>query len=52
MCKECMRTSVYPLDFNEILNIFKDNKCQFSYKHQLCMLTIVAVEAIVITLTH
>ena len=28
VCKGCMRELVHPLDFNKILGIFKDKKCQ------------------------
>ena len=30
-CKGCMCMSVHPLDFDEILDIFKDKNVRFSY---------------------
>ena len=43
-CKGCMRMSMHLLDFNEIADIFKDLKHQFSC-NTLGMLPIAAVEA-------
>ena len=39
-CKRCIRVLVHPLDFNEILDIFKDKKCPLK---SIIMLPIVAV---------
>ena len=46
-CKVCMCVLVHPLDFNEILDIFKNKNCQIQlqYTISIIMLIIVALEA-------